>query len=126
MRRPKAQVPSEDIAALQHRFQHRAFAHRPLFEQVVLGMHPGRDLVTATLQDYATGRREVDADFRADMCVSSSVPLEPNRCGVRGYFTKSSRVAPMAEALCSKSQARISPGRFAKTRIADERFARTV
>src|SRR5580693_5731103 len=28
-------------------------------------------------------------------CLSSSVPFEPNKCGVRGYLTKSSRVAPI-------------------------------
>src|ERR1035441_8435772 len=28
-------------------------------------------------------------------CLSSWVPLEPERCGVRGYLTKSSRVAPI-------------------------------
>src|SRR5713101_1366116 len=30
-------------------------------------------------------------------CLSSSVPREPNRCGVRGYFMKSSRDAPIRE-----------------------------
>src|ERR1035437_5920192 len=32
-----------------------------------------------------------------DLTRSSSVPVEPKRCGVRGYLTKSSRVAPIAE-----------------------------
>src|SRR6266567_632256 len=32
-------------------------------------------------------------------CLSSSVPREPNKCGVRGYFMKSSRDAPMTTIL---------------------------
>src|SRR6185369_3164510 len=28
-------------------------------------------------------------------CLSSSVPFEPNKCGVRGYLMKSSRDAPI-------------------------------
>src|SRR6185369_3649591 len=35
-------------------------------------------------------------------CLSSSVPFEPNRCGVLGYLTKSSREAPMITLLLVK------------------------
>src|ERR1039458_6442813 len=34
-------------------------------------------------------------DSPGPRCLSSSVPFEPKRCGVRGYLTKSSRVAPI-------------------------------
>jgi ADP-ribosylglycohydrolase len=30
----------------------------------------------------------------------ASVPFEPNKCGVRGYLMKSSRVAPIAFPVC--------------------------
>src|SRR5882724_1001471 len=33
--------------------------------------------------------------------LSSSVPFEPNKCGVRGYLMKSSRVAPIFHELTS-------------------------
>src|SRR5687768_3714497 len=35
------------------------------------------------------------SDAFRSKCLSSSVPLEPNRCGVRGYLTKLSREAPI-------------------------------
>src|ERR1035437_6450230 len=34
-------------------------------------------------------------DSPGPRCLSSSVPFEPKGCGVRGYLTKSSRVAPI-------------------------------
>src|SRR5438874_1234657 len=34
-------------------------------------------------------------DSRSPRRLSSAVPVEPNRCGVLGYLTKSSREAPM-------------------------------
>src|SRR5438477_5243316 len=36
-----------------------------------------------------------DSDSFRPRCLSSSVPFEPKRCGVRGYLMKSSRVAPI-------------------------------
>src|ERR1700686_1940920 len=40
-------------------------------------------------------------------CLSSSVPREPNRCGVRGYLVKSSRDAPMTTILRAVSLHRL-------------------
>lgn len=46
---------------------------------------------TFKLSDGSATKR---ADSSADKCLSSSVPREPKRCGVRGYLTKSSRERP--------------------------------
>jgi len=57
------------------------------------------DTATGERQTSCKGisaRRSPSGSTRPTTCCSSSVPFEPNRCGVRGYLTKSSRVAPMS------------------------------
>jgi hypothetical protein len=103
-------LSEEKQAVLQHRFEQGPLAHRPLLEQIVLGVHPGGDFMSSALEHNAACGRKVDADVRAvqlllddERGISDEVQRlllrEPNRCGVRGYFVKLSRDAPMTAIL---------------------------
>jgi hypothetical protein len=55
----------KDELTAKHRFQYRTLHRSPLFEEIILRVHPLRDLVPATLQHHASARREMNADVRA-------------------------------------------------------------
>lgn len=55
----------EDEPAAEHRLQRGTFHGRPLLEEIVLRVHPLRNLVATALQHHAPARCEVDANVGA-------------------------------------------------------------
>src|SRR5437867_6718116 len=66
--------------------------------------------VPSSFSSTMSDRSAINAsDSFRPRCLSSSVPFEPKRCGVRGYLMKSSRVAPILRELLIRFSRVISP-----------------
>ena len=58
-------LAEEEEPILQHCFEHRPFTHRPLLEQIILGVHARGDFMSSALKHHSARGSKVDPDIRA-------------------------------------------------------------